>query len=303
MTTTTGRAEPADVEPADVEAREYAETRFRVQPPAHGDDGTRVRMRTGPWLAGPGGVMTVGSLGVVVDDAIGSTILRARLGDQHSVTSQLSLEILVPPPWPGPELTAHATLLGRDTVGGLAAATVFDGEGRVVAVATGYVPADILPPGGMRPPLPPADHGSLFETLDLAPASAGAIPEQASPAAGDAASEAGGPALVLPSGPGMQNPHNTVHGGVLLCGSELAVALADPDGPPHTTSIRISFLRPGDSNHPVTFTYSRGPPRPFPGRLRGQRGWPGGPPVHGGDGDPRALTVTAATAVVRICLR
>lgn len=252
MTTTTGRAEPADVE-----AREYAETRFRVQPPAHGDDGTRVRMRTGPWLAGPGGVMTVGSLGVVVDDAIGSTILRARLGDQHSVTSQLSLEIVVPPPWPGPELTAHATLLGRDTVGGLAAATVFDGEGRVVAVATGrcrYVPADILPPGGMRPPLPPADHGSLFETLDLAPASAGAIPEQASPAAGDAASEACGPALVLPSGPGMQNPHNTVHGGVLLCGSELAVALADPDGPPHTTSIRISFLRPGDSNHPVTFT-------------------------------------------------
>ncbi|WP_261562257.1 PaaI family thioesterase [Frankia tisae] len=250
---TTGRAEPAGVE-----AREYAETRFRVQPPAHGDDGTRVRMRTGPWLAGPGGIMTVGSLGVVVDDAIGSTILRARLGDQHSVTSQLSLEVVVPPPWPGPELTAHATLLGRDIVGGLAAATVFDGEGRVVAVATGrcrYVPADILPPGGMRPPLPPADHGSLFETLDLAPPAAGpatpagAIPEQAAPAAA-------GPALVLPSGPGMQNPHNTVHGGVLLCGSELAVALADPDGPPRTTSIRISFLRPGDGNHPVAYTVS-----------------------------------------------
>ncbi|WP_261567267.1 PaaI family thioesterase [Frankia gtarii] len=261
MTTTTGRAEPHEVE-----AREYAETRFRVQPPTHGDDGTRVRMRTGPWLAGPGGVMTVGSLGVVVDDALGSTILRARLGDQHSVTSQLSLEIVVPPPWPGPELTAHATLLGRDIVGGLAAATVFDGEGRVVAVATGrcrYVPADILPPGGMRPPLPPADHGSLFETLDLpsASASAGAIPEQASPpaagsvpAAGETRPEAGWPALVLPSGPGMQNPHNTVHGGVLLCGSDLAVALADPDGPPHTTSVRISFLRPGDGSHPVTFT-------------------------------------------------
>lgn len=254
MTTTTGRAEPPEVE-----AREYAETRFRVLPPVHGDDGTRVRMRIGPWLAGPGGVPTVGSLGVVVDDAIGSAILRARLGDRHSVTSQLSLEVVVPPPWAGPELTAHATLLGRDAVGGLAAATVYDGEGRVVAVATGrcrYVPADILPPGGMRPPLPPADHGSLFETLDLASASAsaGAIPEQASPAAGAAGPEAGWPALVLPSGPGMQNPHNTVHGGVLLCGSDLAVALADPDGPPHTTSIRISFLRPGDGNHPVTFT-------------------------------------------------
>ncbi|MCM3924880.1 thioesterase family protein [Frankia sp. AiPs1] len=268
MTTTTERPEPPGAR-----AREYAETRFRVLPPVHGDDGTRVRMRIGPWLAGPGGVPTVGSLGVVVDDAIGSTILRARLGDRHSVTSQLSLEVVVPPPWAGPELTAHATLLGRDAVGGLAAATVYDGDGRVVAVATGrcrYVPADILPPGGMRPPLPPADHTSLFDTLDLAsasaPATAGAIPEQAPPAAepmsaaeamsaaGTAGAEAGGPALVLPSGPGMQNPHNTVHGGVLLCGSDLAVALADPDGPPHTTSVRISFLRPGDGNHPVTFT-------------------------------------------------
>ena len=101
------------------------------------DEAVRVPMRLGPWALGPDGGQTVAALGVMIDDAAGLEVYRNRPRRSHSVTAELSVDVLVSPPWPWPELVARASLLDVGAVDGAARCEVVAATGQIVAVATG----------------------------------------------------------------------------------------------------------------------------------------------------------------------
>ncbi|SNQ46098.1 conserved hypothetical protein [Frankia canadensis] len=231
----------------DPSAREYPESRFRLDAYTQGARGVRVTARLGPWLWGPHGEPSAGALGVLVDNAVGAEIFREHPREVFAVTSELSYDLVAPPPWSGPELQAEATLFGRDGAGGTAGCEVRDGSGRLVAVATGRCRWIPLPPvlrrhgGAPVPPVRlPAAHGSLLATLGI-------------PAGPTRHGELG--RLVLPPSPMFGNSGGAVHGGILFCLTDTVTdALAEPGQPERTTSLRMNYLRPADLSQPVTAT-------------------------------------------------
>ncbi|EIV91827.1 PaaI family thioesterase [Frankia sp. QA3] len=234
-------------------AREFAESRFRLSEVTRDERGMRITMRLGPWLDGPGGAATVGSLGVLVDSTIGMEVYDARPENSHSVTAELAVDVVIPPPWSGSQLTAHAELLGLDPVGGTARCEVRDDDGRLVVVGIGRCRFVSIPGAsdaffGEEPQmLAPAAHHSLLETLAAGETGGRAI------AAPERAGDLG--RFLLPANPAFENGGGTVHGGVLFCAAELAVeALADPAVPERTTAIRVNYLRPADLAAEVTAT-------------------------------------------------
>ncbi|MCL9796920.1 PaaI family thioesterase, partial [Frankia sp. AgKG'84/4] len=130
--TPTGLRWPPQGATAAPAARESSESRLRVSPGARGPQGTRVSMRLGPWLAGSGGEPTVGALGVLADNAIGREIYGRRPPNTHSVTAELSIDVVAQPPWAAPNLVADAQLHGRDATGCVAGCEIRDGAGRLV---------------------------------------------------------------------------------------------------------------------------------------------------------------------------
>ncbi|WP_055749607.1 PaaI family thioesterase [Frankia sp. AvcI1] len=234
-------------------AREYAESRFRLSQVSRDERGVRVTMQLGPWLDGPDGLATIGSLGVLVDSAIGMEVYDARPENSHSVTAELSVDVVTPPPWSGGLLTASAELLGRDPAGGTARCEVRDGDGRLVVVGIGRCRFVSIPGtaagylDGAPAMLPPAAHHSLLAALTRADAGDETI---AGPGRDGAVGR-----FLLPANPAFENGGGTVHGGVLFCTAELATeALADPAVPERTTAIRVNYLRPADLRTEVTAT-------------------------------------------------
>lgn len=271
-------------------AREFAETRLRVGSVSW-DEGARVPMRTGPWMLGLDGEQTVAALGVMIDDAAGMEVHRHRPPGAGSVTAELSVDVVVPPPWPGPELIARARLLGAGEADGTARCEVTAATGQVVAVATGrfrFVAAvGVVPPGSEGEPIPPAEHRDILDVLGIAdladalrlrPAADLALTAAARHTAGShspdgSVSDTGAgiantvARLVVPPSPTWGNDGGSVHGGVLFAGSELAAAAlahetveaagAEPgQAAEQTTSIRMNFLRPAVLAEPLMFTAS-----------------------------------------------
>lgn len=228
-------------------AREFAETRFRLPAIERYVPGMRVPMRLGEWMLGPDGTPGIGAFGVLVDTVIGMEIYIGRPAGTHSVTTELSFDVLTSPPWHGSELVARASSIGRDGDSGVARCEIVDGDGSLVAVATGRlrlisaegaVPADeeFLPRAR-----PPADHRSLLATLGVVD---GRIDRDGDTARMEVAAE-----------PGFENGGGSVHGGVLFCASELVTAgLAEPGTPERTVSVRMHFVRPARVDLPVTAT-------------------------------------------------
>ncbi|WP_307873704.1 MULTISPECIES: PaaI family thioesterase [unclassified Frankia] len=157
-------------------AREFPETRMRVGPTIRGD-GLRVSMLVGPWMNGPDGVPTGGSLGVILDDAVGVEVHNHRPPGTHSVTTELALDIVVPPPWSGPELLATSKVAGVGPADGVSRAEIRAGDGQLVAIGTGrsrFVPAEGMHAAAAAleqdppPRVTPADHRDLLEVLGVA---------------------------------------------------------------------------------------------------------------------------------------
>ncbi|WP_261560310.1 PaaI family thioesterase [Frankia tisae] len=258
------RAEPAQLAPdgAAPPAREYAESRFRLSQvirDGRGGRGVRVTMQLGPWLDGPDGVATIGSLGVLVDSAIGMEVYDSRPENSHSVTAELSLDVIGPPPWSGELLTASAELLGRDPAGGTARCEVRDDAGRLVAVGIGRCRFVSIPGtaagylDGEPQMLPPAAHHSLLEALGRA--DAGSSGDGRGGAIAGPVRDGDVGRFLLPANPAFENGGGTVHGGILFCAAELATeALADPAVPERTTAIRLNYLRPAALAAEVTAT-------------------------------------------------
>jgi uncharacterized protein (TIGR00369 family) len=255
-------------------------------------EGMRVPMRVGPWMNGPDGVATGGSLGVMIDDAVGIEVHNHRPPGTHSVTAELSMDVVVPPPWAGPRLMATARLAGLGPVDGVSRAEIHDGDGRVVAVASGrsrFVPVDGLhaavaelerdPPPRLRTP----DHRNILEVFGVAdlPNALGFDPDLSGepeiarqhvgsvipaprPSAEDPRREAplaSAARLVVPPETAFANGSGTMHGGLLFTCSDLAAAalagaLTGRPAADYTASVRMNLLRPAWLTAPVVFTAS-----------------------------------------------
>jgi uncharacterized protein (TIGR00369 family) len=213
-----------------------AEALFAVTSLAGSAELTTGTMRTGPWSTAADGRPAPGSLGVLLDDVVGYAVVAARPPGHWAVSVELHVDFCGELPGPGQELRGESRVVRADGVGGLAEGRVLDSAGRVVASCSErmlFVPGE---PTGLGTPVGPAawvpgrrpvtDVGTMLG-VDQRRTDMGAT-------------------LALTAGEELTNPVGNLHGGVLLCLTELAGghALRDPAAPLISSSVHITFVRP-----------------------------------------------------------
>ncbi len=157
-----------------------------------------------------------------------------------AVSTEIHLDFIEDPPVDGAILRAESWVLGRGARAGLAGGRIVDAQGRLIASGTTRlqtVPL-IAPPGA--PAISPDDLDSRLRARSIVDLLGVEYAREAS-------------GIEFGPSPMLANPMGNIHGGVLLCASEItgSAALADADF--RTTSIHISYLRPCPSDEPVTF--------------------------------------------------
>ncbi|MFC9553420.1 PaaI family thioesterase [Rhodococcus sp. NPDC056960] len=218
-----------------------AEALFRVAPVTGDATHGTSTMTTGPWLADELGMPCRGALGVLMDDVTGYPITaRARAG-QWSVTTELHLDFSRSPALDGSILRAESEVVAVDPDGGLASGRIVDESGRVVAIGSArlrFVAAELPPRSVLDDIAPPRVNApSIIELL-------GAHHRRDNASAG----------LELEPSESLRNPLGNVHGGILLCASEIAGHSAvTPQGEFRTTSIAMAYVRPCPGTEPITF--------------------------------------------------
>ncbi|TWH16252.1 uncharacterized protein (TIGR00369 family) [Rhodococcus rhodochrous J45] len=218
-----------------------AERLFRVADVTGDDSHGLTEMHTGPWLADELGRPCRGTLGVVMDDVMGHLVSGVMPEGFWAVSTEIHLDFVEDPPVDGSVLRAESWVLGRSARAGLAGGRIVDAQGQLIASGTTRLQTVPLadPPGA--PEISPDDLDSrlrarsIVDLLDV---------EYARGASG----------IEFGPSPMLANPMGNIHGGVLLCASEItgSAALA-ADAGFRTTSIQISYLRPCPSDEPVTF--------------------------------------------------
>ncbi|WP_368680219.1 hotdog fold thioesterase (plasmid) [Rhodococcus opacus] len=200
-------------------------------------------MTTGAWLSDERGRACRGSLGVVMDDVMGHLVSSATPEGQWSVSTEIHLDFIDNPPTDGSVLHAESTLITRGANGGLAGGRVVDSDGRLIVsgstrlqnVAIAQEPRAVRrTPDALRDRREARSIGELL----------GAVQRR----------EDGATRLELGPSEFIANPLGNIHGGVLLCASEMTGMSALPAAADfHTTSIHIAYLRPCPADEQVTF--------------------------------------------------
>jgi uncharacterized protein (TIGR00369 family) len=221
------------------------ESAFRVAPvTAHGG-AFRSAMETGSWVIGPDGHPSAGSLGVLIDDVLGYPVVHSRPAGHWAASTEISVDFCAPVPSDGSPLRAESQVICLSSSGGLAHARVLDAGGAVVAIAKQRLrfiqgtPA-ALTQGAAEQTVSSSQHrpATALELLGatISPTADGAV-------------------LTLPVGPPVANPMSTLHGGIMLCASEIAghAGVQAPGSPLITASVSIAYLRPGPVVGEVAF--------------------------------------------------
>ena len=212
------------------------------------DDGavTTGSMETGPWMAGTDGQVCAGSLGVLVDNALGYAVISERPAGHWSVSAEVSIELCAPVPMDGSGLRAEASLVQADRSGGLATGRVLDAEGRVVALCSQrgrFVDPDQseLATSGWDAAGDPLMTSRLLGTPALIGARVELTPD--------------GAALHLTASPRLANPLGNLHGGISLCASEIVglAAINRAGSSLSTASVHVVYARPMPLGTDVTF--------------------------------------------------
>ncbi|MGW0025355.1 PaaI family thioesterase [Rhodococcus sp. NPDC003383] len=218
-----------------------AERLFRVADVTGDDTHGYTEMVTGPWLGDELGRPCRGTLGVVMDDVMGHLVSGMTPEGFWAVSTEIHLDFVADPPTDGSVLRAESWVLGRGAQTGLAGGRVVDEQGRLIACGSTRLQTVPLadPPGAPAISLDDLDSrlgaGSIIDLLGA---------EHAWGASG----------IEFGPSPMLANPMGNIHGGVLLCASEITGSAALPiDAGFRTTSIHISYLRPCPSDAPVTF--------------------------------------------------
>ncbi|KAF0963472.1 PaaI family thioesterase [Rhodococcus sp. T7] len=218
-----------------------AEALFRVAPVIGDATHGKSRMQTGPWMSDERGLPCRGALGVLMDDVTGYPIAARIPAGQWAVTTELHLDFSLSPAVDGSILHAESSVVSSDADGGLATGRAVDESGQVVAIASArlrFVAAEITTgiADDYVPPIVPS-ASSIIELL-------GAHHRRDNAAAG----------LELEAAESHCNPLGNVHGGILLCASEIAgLSAVTPEPEFQTTSIAMAFVRPCPGTEPLTF--------------------------------------------------
>ena len=222
-----------------------AESAFRVGPITADGAGIHAVMQTGPWTVGPDGRPSFGSLGVLVDDMLGYAIVRARPDGHWATSTEIHVEFSDHLPHDGSALFAESQAVVLDPSSGLAQGRVFDSSGRTIAIASQrlrFIPATSA---ALAMAANPAS-APIFDVSD------GTTLEQLR---GTLTRHGKGASLTFPLGPAVSNPMSTLHGGIMLCATEIVGnhAVQSNDHPLTTAAVHIAYLRPGPVEGEVTF--------------------------------------------------
>ena len=218
-----------------------AEKLFRVSDVTGNDSHGFSEMVTGPWLADDHGRPCRGTLGVVMDDVMGHLVSGMTPEGFWAVSTEIHLDFVADPPVDGSVLRAESWMLGRGARTGLAGGRVVDAQGRLIACGSTRLQTVPLtdPPGA--PAVSSEDLNSRLRADSIIELLGAEHPRGA-----------GG--LEFGPSPVLANPMGNIHGGVLLCASEITGSTAlSADAGFRATSIHISYLRPCPSDQPVTF--------------------------------------------------
>ncbi|UOG23264.1 thioesterase family protein [Gordonia amicalis] len=196
------------------------------------------RIETGPWLADPAAGVTRGALAVVCDDVTGYVVDAGSPEGRWPVSLGIRMDFVADPPLDGTVLDVTGELVARDERGAMTTGRVSDPSGRTIAT---IVQRSHL----IDAPTSPGAHA----TGDVLDAPASPVRDQLG---------------LVPTAPGVltmpptflsANGMGSVHGGILICASELAaMSSVEADGQLRTTSIDITYVRPCNAADTTTFT-------------------------------------------------
>ncbi|MDI6909234.1 hotdog domain-containing protein [Nocardioides sp.] len=187
---------------------------------------------------GPDGLPAAGSIGVLVDDALGFAIIGASTGHLWSVSLEVSIDFLHP--LPSAPLRLLATGRPGNEVAGYGHGAVTTSDGTVVAHARQhgrYVPAP-----HSFPELPASSAERFPDTIeDLLATEVHHVD--------------GAVVLRLADAGPWLNGLGVLHGGVAICAAEAAAAHATLDAATtmQTTSMTLAFTRPMSGEHDLEF--------------------------------------------------
>ncbi|MET8053241.1 PaaI family thioesterase [Streptosporangium sp. NPDC005286] len=191
-------------------------------------------MRTGPWMDDSHGRQQAGALAVLLDHVLGETIYTARPIGHWSLTTELTFDIIVPPPWNTATLHATSWVPRAETTGGFAQCEVVDDFGTLIAVSaawTQYVPAGdsrVAAERAVPPDDPPPETVNFAEHLGVRISA----DEQRT-------------RVELPDPERWNNGYGVLHGGVWASLAEVAAAEAfERGGDLRTAHVHVSYLRP-----------------------------------------------------------
>lgn len=216
---------------------ESVELAFGVAGCARADTSYTVA-QAGPWMDRPRGGQHPGSLGVLLDHALGEQLYIHCGEGQLSLTTELVFNIIEPPPWRTSTLLAESWATRIDRTGGHAQGLVRDDSGAVIATGSTWVryASPAARTTAMDPALHPPRHAAAQSLEDHLGFLASAGPD--------------GARAELPHPELWANEYGIVHGGVWAALVEAAAGqlLAAVSGDTlATASVRISYIRPGDT--------------------------------------------------------
>ncbi|WP_352231500.1 hotdog fold thioesterase [Actinomadura sp. NBRC 104425] len=214
-------------------------------------------MRTGPWTEGPDGRPCLGSLGVLVDDMLGYAVVRARPEDHWPTSLEIHVEFSGHMPIDGSPIYAESRAIDLSPSGGLAQGRLFDAAGRTIAIASQrlrYIPGT---PSAVLSAASTAEGTAGEPARDAAPATAADFRPATTleQLGGTLTRHDSGARLAIPVSPAVSNPNRTLHGGIMLCATEIAGhhAVQSAERPLRTGAVHISYLRPGPLEGEVVF--------------------------------------------------
>lgn len=215
-----------------------AEVAFGNEPITVTGNTAESAMQLGDWArTEDGSAIHPGAAGVLIDNATAYAALTARGAGQWAVTSEINVDFHDPIPAATKRLLSSATADHRTDGWGHSSGKLLSEDGQLIATLgqrMRYFPGDDSP---HRQAHQPADTPSWLTSLD----SRLELTAQEGPRT----------EFRLNFDPGMHNPLGTLHGGISLCFAELAArkgweaAPNFPDEPFRTSSLRMSYLRPG----------------------------------------------------------
>jgi uncharacterized protein (TIGR00369 family) len=188
-------------------------------------------MPLGPRSKEADGVMSLGSLGVLVDSVLGYANMITTPG-RWSVTTGMTLDAFPALQAAGDRVRAEGEVVQADAFSGFAAGHVRAMDGTLVALCTQrlrFLPG-LPPPEMARPGSPTADQLGRSRPADFL---------------GDE-TQGSDHHVRFEVVPALQNPLRNLHGGMsaYACDRAVARALRSTASPFVTTSLQVSFLRP-----------------------------------------------------------